>query len=296
LKQPAFDPDLIKLGTEAHLPAASWLWKEGDPGDHVVLLLDGMLEVVHTEPDTEPVVLRTVEAGAVIGELASTDGRARSAGVRCRTACRILRVQGADFRLLLRGRPDILEQLYWTQVERVRSLTRQVVRTHHRAITDTLTKIYNYGFFRERLEIEMHRARQTGDPLALIMLDIDHFKHYNDRNGHQEGNAVLVQVASLLKNVGRRGDIVARYGGEEFVALLYGANLEEATRFAENARKAVEEHPFAGAERQPGGRLTVSAGVAAFPQNATDEDGLVKAADMNLYRAKEQGRNQVVSE
>jgi diguanylate cyclase (GGDEF)-like protein len=207
----------------------------------------------------------------------------------------VLRVPAPEFRRFLRERPDILEQLYWLQVERVRSLTRQFTRSHLRSITDPLTKVYNFGFFDERLDLEMQRARQTGDPVSLVMFDIDNFKHYNDQNGHQEGNAALAAVAQLIRGAGRRGDVVARYGGEEFAALLYGATTEEAVRFAESARRAVEEARFPGGERQPGGRLTVSAGVASFPADAVDEAGLVKAADLNLYGAKEAGRNRVVA-
>src|SRR5262249_40860742 len=169
----------------------------------------------------EEVLLRTLEGGAVVGELAGTDGRARSATVRASTPCRLLRIPAPDFRNLLRRRPDILEELYWLPVGRVRSLTRQGTKTPQRAITDPLTRLYNFGFFRERLEIEVDRAAQTGDLVSLVIFDIDHFKKYNDNNGHQEGNVVLTAVAEIIKTTGRRGDIVGRYGGEELVALLY---------------------------------------------------------------------------
>ena len=292
--QPFFT-ELSRLGVESQLSSGSLLWKEGDPGDHVVLLLEGALEVTHETPQGEVVVLRTVDAGAVVGEIASLDGRARSATVRAATPYRILRIPATDFRNLLRSRPDILEELYWLQVERVRSLTRQVTRTHHRAITDPLTHLYNFGFFRERLEIELERARHIGDLVSLVMFDIDHFKHYNDAHGHQEGNGVLISVADILKGTGRRGDIVARYGGEEFVALLYGATRDEAARFAEAARRGIESHTFPGGDTQPNGRITLSAGVATFPWEATGDESLIKAADLNLYRAKESGRNRVVT-
>jgi diguanylate cyclase (GGDEF)-like protein len=290
-----FYPDLVRLGGEARLGSGAILWHEGDPGDSVALLMDGLLEVVHQGPGGEEVVLRTLESGAVVGEIASTDGRTRSATVRARTPCRILKIPAPAFRALLKERPDILEQLYWLQVERVRSLTRQVSRTHHRAITDPLTQLYNFGFFKERLDIELDRARHTKDPVALVMFDLDHFKQYNDTNGHQEGNTVLVTFADILKGAGRRGDIIARYGGEEFVALLYGAPHEEAIRFAESVRESLSTQTFTGGERQPGGRLTCSAGVASFPGDADSDESLVKAADMRLYRAKEGGRNRVVS-
>jgi diguanylate cyclase (GGDEF)-like protein len=292
---PASFADLTPLGAETPLTAGTVLWKQGDAGDHVVLLLEGALEVTHEMPGGDEVVLRTLHPGAVAGEMAALDGQARSATVRARTDCRVLRIPASSFREFLRSRPDVLEELFWLQLERVRSLTWRVTRTHQRAITDPLTRLYNFGFFRDRLEIEIERARQTGDPVAVVLFDIDHFKNYNDKHGHQEGNRVLVKVADLLRRTGRRGDVVARYGGEEFAALLYGSGPEEAVRFAELARIAVEAYEFPGAATQPEGRLTVSGGVATFPANAADDAGLIKAADESLYCAKDSGRNRVMS-
>ena len=292
--QPFF-PELSHLGAEARLDAGEVLWHEGEPGESVALILEGTVEVVHLAPQGEEVVLRTVEHGAVVGEIAGTDGRARSATVRARTPVRLLKIPAADFRQLLRRRPDLLEEMYWIQIERVRNLTRQVTKTHQQAITDPLTHLYNFGFFRERLDIEVDRAAQTGDLVSLVMFDIDHFKAYNDENGHEEGNVALTTVAEIIKSTGRRGDIVARYGGEEFVALLYGATRQDAAAFAETARQTVEGSPFAGGATQPGGRLTISAGVATFPWDAQSDEALIKAADENLYKAKAAGRNRVVA-
>jgi diguanylate cyclase (GGDEF)-like protein len=287
--------ELSSLGPESRVEQGAVLWKEGDPGDHVILLLDGFVEVTHETPEGEVVTLRTLEAGSVLGEIASLDGRPRSATVKACAPCRIVRIPAQAFRALLHRRPELLEELFLTQSERVRSLTRQVTRNHHRAITDPLTRLYNYGFFRERLEIELERAGHTGDLVSLAMFDIDHFKNYNDLHGHQEGNVVLQSVAGILRDTGRRGDIVARYGGEEFVALLYGASREEAERFAESARRGIERFNFPMGETQPLGRVTLSAGVATFPSDAAGDEALIRAADARLYRAKEGGRNRVVS-
>jgi diguanylate cyclase (GGDEF)-like protein len=287
--------ELMSLGPESQVEQGDVLWKEGDPGDHVILLLDGHVEISHETPEGEVVTLRTLEAGSVLGEIAALDGRPRSASVTACSPCRIVRVPARSFRTVLHRRPDLLEELYLTQVDRVRSLTRQVTRNHHRAITDPLTRLYNYGFFRERLEIELERARHTGDLVSLAMFDIDHFKNFNDVHGHQEGNVVLQTVAQILRDTGRRGDIVARFGGEEFVALLYGASREEAHRFAETARQGIERHSFAGGETQPLGRVTLSGGVASFPSDAAGDEALIRAADARLYEAKEAGRNRVLA-
>jgi GGDEF domain-containing protein len=259
--------DLGPLGQEVRLDAGAVLWREGDPGDHVILLVEGRLEVSHETPDGDEITIRHLYPGAVAGEMAALDGQARSATVRAHGAARVLMIPAGSFREFLRSRPDLLEQLFWLQVERVRSLTWRVSRTHHKAITDPLTGLYNYGFFRERLSIELERAQHTGDPVALAMFDIDHFKHYNDSHGHQEGNRVLARVAEILRGTGRRGDVLARYGGEEFV------------------------QGFTGEASQPLGRMTVSSGVAVFPLDAQDDIALVKVADSRLYRAKDQGRN-----
>jgi len=286
--------DLGPLGKERTLGAGTTLWREGDPGEYVVLLLEGRLEVSHQTPDGEEIILRHLYPGAVVGEMAAVDGEPRSATVRAPGDSRVRLIPADGFRQFLKERPDILEQLFWLQLERVRSLTWRVSRTHHRAITDPLTGLYNYGFFRERLALELERAQLTGDPLALVMFDIDHFKKYNDTHGHQEGNRVLVKVAEILKGTGRRGDVVARYGGEEFVALLYGASASDAWRFAETFRNAISAQAFTRDGGKPPDHITVSGGVATFPQDAQDDLALVKAADIRLYEAKEEGRDRTV--
>jgi diguanylate cyclase (GGDEF)-like protein len=293
----AFIPDLVRLGGETRLGAGAVLYREGDPGDSVAVLLDGLLEVVHEAPDGEEAVLRTLEPGAVVGEMAAvSDGRTRSATVRARTACRLVKVPAGQFRELLKQQPELLLELYLIQVDRVRGLTRQVAGTHHhRTITDPVTHVYNFAFFRERLELELGRARQTQDPVSLALFEIDHFEQYAEANGEKEGHAALVTVAEILKGASRRGDIVARYGSKQFVALLYGTASDEALAFAEAVRGFVASRSFPGGEAQPGGHVTVSAGVATFPKDARADEELVKAADIYLYQAQEAGRNRVKS-
>jgi diguanylate cyclase (GGDEF)-like protein len=286
---------LSEAGSDDPVPAGSLLWKEGEPGDEVVLVRDGTLQVLHQDGDGEPVILRELPPGSVLGEIACLDGRPRSATVRARTDCRLARVPAARFRELLRQHPSVLEALLLQQVQLVRNLTAQVTRTHRRAITDAMTRLYNVGFFTERLALELERARVTGDPVSLVIFDVDHFKNYNDTQGHQEGSTALVRVAEILRSTGRRGDVIARYGGEEFVVLLYGAGTEEARRFGEVVRTAVEASSFPGGPQQPLGCLTISGGVATFPKDATSSEELLAAADHNLYAAKQTGRNRIVA-
>lgn len=285
--------ELLPLGREGVVPAGEELWQEGAKGDTVVLLLEGTFEVLQTSPTGEDVVLRMVRAGEVLGEIACLDGGARSAGLRAASDCRIRTIAAEEFRRFVRDRPHLLEELFVIESQRIRSLSRMVMQSQHRAITDRLTSLYNYGFFIERLDLELERAVQMDDAVSVVLFDIDHFKVYNDTNGHPAGNVVLVQASDLLRRTARRGDIVARFGGEEFVMLLYGASRREAHQVAEAARARVEATAFAGGEKQPLGRVTISGGVACFPADSASATDLLKAADVRLYKAKAAGRNRV---
>ncbi len=161
------------------------------------------------------------------------------------------------------------------------------------AVTDGLTGLHN----RRNLEALLHEMFEHSvrlhEPLACVMFDLDHFKSVNDAHGHQAGDAVLQQLAAILKGSAREIDKVGRYGGEEFMVLLPGTVLDAAVTFAERTRQQVESHTFTF----EGGsiRRTISAGVAAYPHPRIEHrEALVKAADDALYVAKELGRNRVV--
>jgi diguanylate cyclase (GGDEF)-like protein/PAS domain S-box-containing protein len=163
------------------------------------------------------------------------------------------------------------------------------------SVTDDLTQIHNFRYFREALEAEIKRVQRYDAPLSLLMIDIDHFKHYNDQNGHLAGDEVLKELARILKEKTRTTDVVARYGGEEFAVVLLETERDEALTIAERIRAAVEAADFANQERQPLGNLTVSLGVAEFGVPLTSYRTLINAADQALYTAKHRGRNQVVT-
>jgi len=167
-------------------------------------------------------------------------------------------------------------------------------RTREFAITDGLTGLRNHRHFRERLIAETERAKRFAHPLALIMLDVDNFKSFNDRFGHPAGDAVLRHLGRVLEENTRQIDVAARYGGEEFAVLLVETSLAEALRFAERLRKVVHNAALARAAGLPG-EVTISVGVAAMPEHAEDADGLVAAADTCLYAAKAAGRDCVIS-
>ena len=158
---------------------------------------------------------------------------------------------------------------------------------------DGLTGLYNHRYFYDRIEEYLNEAQERRQPLALLFMDLDYFKYYNDLNGHQEGDVVLKTIAGLIKNSVRESDLVSRYGGEEFAVILPNTEQEEALRIAERIRLAVWTEEFIGEEYLPTERLTISIGVSVYPDNASNEIDLIKYADEALYRAKFLSRNTV---
>lgn len=167
---------------------------------------------------------------------------------------------------------------------------RYVDRVRHMAYVDGLTGIFNRRYFEMRITEEMERAKRYENALALVMVDIDHFKRLNDEFGHLLGDEVLRQVSSLFVQNLRKSDIVCRYGGEEFVLLMPQTTLEQASAAAVKLRKTVEGWTFPGVARP----VTISLGVASFPADGDSRDALVSAADRALYAAKQSGRNKTI--
>lgn len=172
---------------------------------------------------------------------------------------------------------------------------RRQSQNHHKilksSLTDSLTNLYNYGYFIECLEREISRVDRYGGSISLVMFDIDHFKLFNDRYGHQAGNNALKAMAATLRREKRESDIVARYGGEEFVMLLPDdeqAGYETADRMREVISQT--QVPIAGTATTG---ITVSAGVACYPANARSKEELIDKVDQLLYSSKSRGRNRV---
>ena len=156
-----------------------------------------------------------------------------------------------------------------------------------------MTNLHNYRYFEDRLKEEINRASRHNKKVSLMMLDIDHFKNYNDTLGHQAGDEVLRMIGKFLKISIRDEDIVARYGGEEFCIILPGIEKNGITILGERVRKKIESEKFFKEEVQPGGRVTISIGISTFPDDAKNYSGLVEKADKALYQAKNSGRNQI---
>ncbi len=163
------------------------------------------------------------------------------------------------------------------------------------ACTDPMTGLYNRLHLWRTLDRELERAARYGRLCSAIMIDIDFFKNYNDLYGHLKGDEVLKKAAEIFRQSIRNTDVIVRYGGEEFLIIMPETGKDLALLVGEKLRKAFEDCPFPHEETQPGGLLTVSVGIATFPEDAPDARSLVDRADKALYRAKEGGRNRVVA-
>jgi diguanylate cyclase (GGDEF)-like protein len=158
---------------------------------------------------------------------------------------------------------------------------------------DGLTEVFNHRYFHDALKEKINSGEKSGKPVALVFIDIDYFKYYNDLYGHQMGDKVLKKIGVVLKNSARKKDIVARYGGEEFAVIMADTPEEEALKIAERIRREIEKTYFEGEENQPNGKLTASIGISVYPDKAKSDLELINSADDALYRAKFFNKNRV---
>ena len=195
-----------------------------------------------------------------------------------------------EMALLTAGFNEMAEQIQHNTrhlEEQVAARTEQLERL---ARTDGLTGLANHRFLREQLAAEVERAHRYGQPLAVLMIDVDHFKVYNDTNGHPEGDAVLRRFAGILRERLRSTDLPGRYGGEEFLVIMPSTPAEAALHVAAQLVVAMRSEPFVGAAAQPSGMVTISVGGAQLTAGESAEE-LVQRADSELYEAKTGGRD-----
>lgn len=184
-------------------------------------------------------------------------------------------------------------QLEWKTdrlIEMLRQKTEQLEKSNAHlkslATCDNLTGLYNHRYFQESLTAELNRAQRYQRQFSLLFIDLDYFKAYNDTQGHLQGDRLLNDLSNLFLSSFRKTDIVCRYGGDEFAVILPEASRQKACMIAAKLHARVAGHPFYGRETMPQGRVTISIGIATYPDNETDAEGLLHHADRLMYVAK----------
>jgi len=167
-------------------------------------------------------------------------------------------------------------------------------QTRELSISDGLTGLYNQMHFFELLDLETKKSLRYDLNYSLIIFDVDHFKNFNDSNGHLRGSETLKAIGAIMKNKFRSTDLLAKYGGDEFVIILPQTDKVGAYLAAERLRESIEKRVFPGAETQPQKKITISIGLASYPEHGLTDEEILNHADKSLYFAKESGRNRTI--
>ena len=283
-----------------HLANDEILVEAGKPEEFMYLVLSGRLRVQLQRNDDQPITI--LEQGESVGEVSILDQQPTSGFVIADQNSRVLRVDEETLWKIIDTSHVASNNLLRTLAYRLRfgnsvmhkisSLLREF---EYDATIDPLTGFYNRRWLNKMLERLINRSlseEDGGRNLSVIMMDLDHFKNFNDTYGHLAGDRALNSIARSLSKHLRPEDTITRYGGEEFLAVLPGSDLQEATHVAERLRIAVEETELFAVEGESVPPLTVSLGIAQM-QADDHQDSLIGAADKALYRAKRGGRNRV---
>lgn len=314
---------LLLLARKDHFTSGERLFQEDDSAESLWILRHGTVELFKSFFG-ERHRLCCLSRGAVLGEeCLFHDGAEMAASAEAVTSCVALRLPKQVARDCLAEHPHVgvavlrhvlarssniqqllLEQLVQRNLELQLHTTRLESRARRKlqdleqsnqdlrklAWLDALTGCHN----RRALESVLGQACKENLPMTLAMIDVDHFKHYNDHNGHQAGDIALQTLVRLLQRRLRSDDLLARYGGEEFSLLLRHLGPQEAVTVCERLHQSVREYAFPHEQEQPLGDFTISMGLAHYPGDGKTPDELIRCADARLYEAKHSGRNRLV--
>jgi len=289
--------DLLNLCEYRTLAAGEVILSTQEENHYLFILMKGRLVIQLSEHEDIP--LATVEPGECVGEMSIIDSRVPSAQVSASEETFVLVIEQDILWRMVSVSHEIARNLLYIMSERVRysnlviADSLEMQRKYQRyASTDALTGLHNRGWLDDAFDREIKRSERDELPLALIMIDVDDFKQYNDVYGHLAGDKVLMSVAEAIRSPLRPNDLVARFGGEEFAVLLPETTINNAKIIAERLRKHVSEANPGELESQSLPKVTISLGIAAR-QPGYSLDMMIAAADVAMYHAKRCGKNRI---
>ncbi|MBF0357242.1 MAG: GGDEF domain-containing protein [Magnetococcales bacterium] len=267
----------------------------GSDNSNTYMVLDGVLSIHLEKLDNTPI--RYVKSGETVGELSLLGETKATAIVTACNPCHLLVIPRKLMWGLIRRSAHVSQNLLfiltdWIILDNERFIdrTKEVENLKNLSQLDGLTGLINRRELDKIINRIYTRSQMSGNPFSIIMIDVDHFKKYNDNNGHQGGDQALIALANVLKEEIRPGDIAGRYGGEEFTVVLPDSTANDALHVAERLRKATEIKPIISTKGTSLPSITVSIGIGESTNDSNIED-LIKLADSNLYKAKKSGRN-----
>lgn len=289
--------DLLQRCERRDLAAGELLLSPGARNEYVYIVLSGILNIHVGSPDTPAIAV--MEVGSCVGEMSIIEDRDPSAFVIGAEESHLLLIHQSVLWEMVDASHDFAKNLLVVLSERVRSHNHVIAdsfgelkKFERHATTDALTSLANRHTMQELFPSEIQRCIEKETPVAMMMIDVDNFKQFNDMFGHIAGDRALSAVSKILRSQFRPKDLLVRYGGDEFAVLLPGASKEQALAIGERIRIAVSGSTGDGTDSLIQIPVNVSMGVAELtPQG--DLDSLTRDADAALYRAKNAGRNQV---
>ena len=281
---------ILAFFTMHPLESGTLLLSPEHANDYLYLVLEGQLSIHLNDVRSPPVSF--LNTGDYVGEVSFIDHQPPSAYVVASEASTVLRLHRDDLPQIYDITPVIHHNLLTILCRRIRSGNKSLLHSEQNAHIDSLTGIPNRRWLEYAFQRERQNCLEKNQPLSMIMLDVDHFKIYNDTHGHLAGDLVLQFAALLLREQLRPHDSMARFGGEEFVILLPDIALTEATQVAERLRYCLASLKHLPDTQPELPCVTISLGIAQFAENDL-LSCMLKKADLALYQAKQQGRNRV---
>lgn len=289
--------ELLQRCDRRDIESGELLLSPHEKNEHVFIVLSGCLNVHVGSPDAP--VLATMETGACVGEMSIIEDRDPSAYVIGAEDTHMLVIHQSVLWKMVDASHEFAKNLLVVLSERVRSHNRviahnygEILKFERHATTDALTGLANRHWMQEAFAEKIASCADAGSPFSFIMIDVDHFKEFNDMFGHVAGDRVLSAVAKILRAQFRPADLLVRYGGDEFAILLPDVDIKQALVIGERVRAAVCGDTGDGSDSLIKIPVTISMGVAELPHQAS-LDELIRSADAALYRAKHAGRNLV---